>query len=153
MCGTGGFHAVGTIESDNLQLGILGTGSIKADTISTGDLSLDITGDGDAQLGQATVENNAIFTLSGQGHTACSIDAGQDVTVDCNSKCQIDLNGKAKQLNLHITDQANCNVDFDADQLLVEAIDGNIFAKGNYKKKIIHNSGKAKVFQQNGGKN
>ena len=153
MCGTGGFHAVGTIESDNLQLGILGTGSIEADTINAGDLSFDITGDGDAQLGQATVENNALFTLSGQGHIACSINAGQDVTIDCNSKCQIDFDGKAKQLNLNITDQANCNVDFDADQLLVEAIDGNIFVRGNYKKKIIRNSGNAKVFQQNGGKN
>lgn len=147
MCGTGGLHTVGTIQSDNLQLGILGTGSIEADTISAENLSLDVTGDGNANISHVTTKNTAKFLLSGHGHTTCNINAKEGVSVDCNSKCQIDLSGNTKQLYIFTSGNATCNINFNADQLTVDATNGNIYIKGNYKTKKLNKRGKANIFQ------
>lgn len=73
LCGTGNFHAVGTIQSDGLQLGIIGTGSIDADTINAERLSLDVTGSGNTNLRQVNTKSTTELLLSGEGHTVCNI--------------------------------------------------------------------------------
>ncbi len=147
MCGTGSLRTTGTIQADNLQLGILGAGSIEADTINAVSLSLDVTGDGNTTIRQVTAKNTAQFLLSGQGQTTCDVNAGEEVSVNCNSKCQIDLTGNARQLYMYMSGNANCNINLNADRLTVDATDGNIYLKGKYKNKQINKRGNAKVFQ------
>ena len=147
VCGTGGLHVRGTLQTDDLQLGILGEGSIEADSIIAGNLSVVVTGDGNTSIRQVTAKTTAKFLLSGHGSTTCNIDAGEGVSVDCNSKCRVDMNGNTGQLYVFSSGGADCSVNFNADRLTVDATDGTIFVKGRYKTKSLNKRGNSRIFQ------
>ncbi|MCQ2256559.1 MAG: DUF2807 domain-containing protein [Bacteroidaceae bacterium] len=93
ICGTGNFVTEGTWKGDNIQLGLLGKGTMTFDSIECNSLSLQTTDKGSAIFSSVKADDITLYTRSNATINA-NIDA-QNLTVINDGKPTITINGRA----------------------------------------------------------
>ena len=146
VCGTGSFRSVGTIHNENMHVGCLGTGSIELDTVMTmGTFKYESSGDGDAIFRHIQDAEECSLLLSGEGNTTADVDVPNRLLVQNDHTGNVSVSGKAKVAELTLLEECNCEAAFDADQLYLTALRGNVVLKGKYKQKDVHQGKNAKI--------
>jgi len=145
-CGTGNFTSVGSIHTPDLQVGCLGTGAIDMDTvITTGTFRYESSDDGDATFHYIQAQQDCNLLISGKGNTTAHVDIAENLLVENDNRGNIVLSGRTHKADINILGESNCVADFDADQLDLTALRGNVVLKGKYKQKNIHQGKNAKI--------
>ena len=148
MCGSGNFRSVGTIHNEEMHVGNLGTGAIELDTVvTTGKFKYECSDDGNAVFRHVRVAQDCKLLLSGSGNTTADVDVAGQLIVQNDYKGNVSVSGKAKTADVTLLEDCNCVAAFDADQLTLSAIRGNVVLKGKYAHKDIHQGKNAKISQ------
>jgi hypothetical protein len=145
-CGTGNFKSIGTIHNEDMHVGCLGTGSIELDTvITTGTFKYESSDDGNAVFRHIRSTQDCKLLLSGAGNTTADVDVASQLIIQNDHTGNVSVSGKAKTADVTLLQNCNCVAAFDADQLNLSAIRGNVVLKGKYAHKDIYQGKHAKV--------
>lgn len=145
-CGTGNFKSIGTIHNTDMHVGCLGTGSIELDTVMTsGTFKYESSGDGNAVFHHIRADHDCSMLLSGAGSTTADVDIAEKLLVQNDYTGDVSVSGKANIADVMIMEQSNCVVAFDANQLNLTALKGNVALKGKYKQKEVNQGKNARV--------
>jgi len=146
VCSTGSFKSVGPIHTTDMELGILDTGCIELDTVfTTGSFNYESSGSGNAIFHHIRTQHDCSLMPSGGGDITADVDVADKLLIQNENTGNILVSGKAHQAELVILEESNCVAQFDADQLKLTALMGNVTLKGKYSHKEIHQGKNAKV--------
>ena len=146
VCGTGSFKSVGAIHTPDMQVGVLGTGNIELDSVITaGTFRYDSSGDGNALFHHIQAQQDCNLLLSGKGNLNADVDIAGNLLIENDNCGNVVVSGKAHTADLSILEESNCTAEFDADQLELTALYGNVTLKGKYRQKDIHQGRNAKI--------
>jgi len=98
MCGSGTFKQIGTLRTDNFQMGLMGKGTIDCDTIITPAFRLEVSQPGKAKFKHINSADMLIYNRSAATITA-DVDAGLLNVVNTTSG-SVTLSGRAKEKNV-----------------------------------------------------
>jgi len=145
-CGTGNFKSIGTIHNEEMHIGCLGTGTIELDTVvTTGTFKYESSGDGNAVFAHVRTAQDCRLMLSGAGNITADVDVAGQLLIQNEYTGNVSVSGKAKTADVTLLEDCNCVAAFDADQLNLSAIRGNVVLKGKYAHKDVHQGKNAKV--------
>lgn len=144
VCGTGNFKSVGPIHTPDIQIGMLGTGNLELDSVfTTGSFSYESSGDGNAIFQHIRSAHECNFMISGAGSTTADVDVAEQLLMHNDHTGNVVISGKANTADLIILGESNCVADFDADQLHLTALYGNVTLNGKYRQKEVQQGKKA----------
>ena len=148
-CSTGGFKSVGTIHTDKLIVGCIGSGTIEMDTvITTGFFRYESTGDGDATFHHIQSKGTSMLLLSGNGETKSYFDETTKLTVDANGAGLTTIEGKAQEAELTVLGNCLLKANLDASNLVVSAYKGKVELQGKFGNKKIHQDKNAQILMK-----
>lgn len=146
VCSTGSFKSVSPIHTPDMQVGILDVGSIELDTvITTGSFRYESSGSGDATFHHIRTQHDCNIMPSGKGNLTADVDVANSLLIQNENTGDILVSGKAHKAEVVILEESNCVAQFDADQLNLTALRGNVTLKGKYGRKEIHQGKNAKL--------
>lgn len=113
ICNNGSFESKGTIQTDVFQIGNLGSGNMKLDSIICNNLRADNNDMGDMQFKHINCES-AMFTTLGTTSTSAHIKAINDISVVSGEKSTSNISAESKSITIasrnksKVTLNANC---------------------------------------------
>lgn len=95
MAGSGDFKGQGRLDTDNLKLGIAGSGEISFDDVICNALKVDIAGSGDVNLDNVATAT-AKFSIAGSGDIKAHFSQCEQVKTDIAGSGDVKLSGHVK---------------------------------------------------------
>lgn len=105
LCSTGNFSTTSKWKQDNIELGIIGTGSFNLDSIECNTFKYEATGDGDATFKHIDSKGSIMFTCMSKSNVKADINT--DLIVATTQSGEINLTGKAKKKDISATNRAH----------------------------------------------
>ena len=109
ICGNGGFASAGTWQTDELQVGVLGTGEMKLDKVECRTFSLHSTERGGITISHLRADEAVIYSRS-SADIDISVEV-RDLTVLNDGTQHLRLRGKAEQVNIAKPDDPNLTME------------------------------------------
>lgn len=104
LCSTGDFTSHGTWKEQNIELGVIGSGSFNLDSVECDIFKYEATGDGDATFKHINATED--ITLTSMGNSDVEADINTRLISATTQKGKLHLTGTAKQKDLSATNKA-----------------------------------------------
>ena len=104
LCSTGDFTSHGTWKEQNIELGVIGSGSFNLDSVECDICKHEATGGGDATFKHINATED--ITLTSMGNSDVEADINTELISATTQKGKLHLTGTAKQKDLSATNKA-----------------------------------------------
>ena len=119
-CGSGTINYKGTLTTDNLHIGGIGTGWIHVDSVECDDFKYESTRRTDARFRHVRC-NEAVIIAAGGAKTDITVDASRSAAFMLSGVGQINIRSKAPFIDLVSSDDAKGGFHLDADSISVSS--------------------------------
>lgn len=145
VCGSGDFRATGKVVSGDMQVGLLGSGQLSADSIDCHSLMVQHTGSGKANLTYAHCME-ADVALFGSGSLSGTLNVSSGLTIRNEGSGTTDMCCQADWVSVSSTGSGNTTLDIDCQRVNINTSgNGTLTLEGHAGEKQTKRNGYATI--------
>ena len=145
VCGSGDFRTTGKVVSGDMQVGLLGSGQLSADSIDCHSLMIQHTGSGNANLTYARCTEADVASF-GSGSLSGTLDVASGLTIRNEGSGTTDMCCQADWISVSNTGSGSTTLDIDCQRVNINASgNGTLTLEGQAGEKQTKRNGYATI--------